>query len=802
MAVRNKIELSEQWASVGCRAEKFRKIYPYVALLRGCHLAADYRPTPALADSFTLTPAGEEVLNTISAEMPDIDPGSHRLGVGVYFSHDEIFVDVERTDAGVLHYAFQAEVQSGQLRFPQVYGRILYDRFFDAYPADRVSSLTHEETCDLFDGLPNATYQLGSLTIGPLGLAESGGWRHFAPPHEAPLWHCSDPGCTALHSVRLGVSHADVNRVMIEIGRRFSETGILPSEWKGGLFRMLSSEERGYYRDFNIPRLPWLLADGFSEDELRSLLSAVFELDQASVRERLGSVLHLQRPIEEITSVLSEQEALQCLLLLDDQMIGQAIDSTVLKGRIKIPVTEVRRPKVSQAGGGSWWKLTPEVGTLGFRTVPQQRRVALLRLQKLLLHVGSSVGGSAAVDWELRFAPGDTPSEKIARAMQIDTPRSLLRRFVLASADSLKASVAYLQPMFFEAPATEEEETTLIDRIAWKLGFDVTQHPRELPAFWQRAELMHAALQARSDRLVTEEDVLRGAAVNYFVSLEDIFDRTIVFTGWALLNDHYAPSATKRFDFNLEEARHLVVGVLNEAGSSEPLSADGRNALWPLVYNLGFLGDYLQLLADRPATEQLRSKDALPEFHVAKAAPFPFVHHAPLYDVQSASLVKIISILRDTSADLTRTNLANLRNRLEHKRPDSEFPTVSEVRAALDLIANCVVRLESAGLVPVLHIFESESRDEYDRSRTILRDYAGRALEILGPTGSEYGRMPPLTMPQVPLKAAQLKGIPDMLRFTLSEDSPYRIKWANYPRLRRRVAEKSDVVEPPTGLPS
>ena len=62
--------------------------------------------------------------------------------------------------------------------------------------------------------------------------------------------------------------------------------------------------------------------------------------------------------------------------------------------------------------------------------------------------------------------------------------------------------------------------------------------------------------------------------------------------------------------------------------------------------------------------------------------------------------------------------------------------------------------------------------------------------------------MPPLTMPQVPLKAAQLKGIPDMLRFTLSEDSPYRIKWANYPRLRRRVAEKSDVVEPPTGLPS
>lgn len=800
MVGRNNRELRDQWATVGCRAEKFRKVYPYVTMLRGCHLAVDYQPTPDLASSFEFTAAGTRILDWVYSEMPDIDPDSCRLGVALYFSHDEIFVDVEKTDIRVLHDAFQAEVQVGHLRFPQVYGRLLYDRFFDRYPSG-VSSLAHEETCKLFEGLPNAAYQMGSLTIGPLGLAESDGWRNFAPTHDAPLWHCSDPGCTALHTVRLGVANSDVNRVAIGIGRRYSEMGIPPSEWGEELFRILTRKERGYYHDFNMSRLPWLLADGFSEGELRSLLATAFELDQSSVRARLNDVIDVRGPVGEITSALTEQGALQCLLLLSDQLIGQSIDSAVLKGRIKVPVTEVRRAKVFRGGGGSWRKLTPEVGALGFRTVPERRHVALFRLQKMLLHVGESVGGSAGVNWELRFAPGSTPAEKLTRAMQTDTPRSLLRRFVLASADSLEASVKYLQPMFFEVPETEEEETKIIDRIAWKLGFDVTQHPRELPAFWQREEVMRAALQTRSDRFTsTEEDVLRSAAVNYFISLEDIFDRAISFTGWALLNDHYASSAKKRIDFNLNKARSLVVGILTQAGSREPLSADGRNTLWPLVYNIGFLADYIQLLAESSATEYLRPKGALPEFYVVKAAPFPFIHRAALFDLQSDSVDAIIRVLRDTCADLMRTNLANLRNRLEHKRPDSEFPNVPEVREALDLIAGCVVRLESAGLIPVLHIFESEARDEYGRSRAVLRDYTGQSLEIIGPTGSEYGRMPPPVASQVPLKAAQLKEIPDILRFTLSEDSLYKAKWANYPRVRTHVAESKIVDEPELGV--
>jgi hypothetical protein len=144
--------------------------------------------------------------------------------------------------------------------------------------------------------------------------------------------------------------------------------------------------------------------------------------------------------------------------------------------------------------------------------------------------------------------------------------------------------------------------------------------------------------------------------------------------------------------------------------------------------------------------------------------------------------------MREVGTDLSRVDVPNLRNRLEHKRPDADFPTTDEVRAGLDIVDNCVTTLEAAGLVPILHVFESETRDQYSRTRTVLRDYAGRKMEIAGPTGSRFEKMPSLTVPQVLLKAARLRNIPDILRFTLSEDSPFRSKWANYPRRRLRIA--------------
>lgn len=764
------------------------EVYPYVSVLRGCHIDPEYVPSDELAHSFELTQPGERLLSHITDENPEIDPASLRLAVAVTFSHDDIFVDVETTEPESLRMALDLEIKSGAIKFPQEYGRLLYDRFFDLFP-HAPSELSYEQTRNLIEGTPTAAYQMGTLTVGPLGAVTGKTFRMFPPIHSAPLWHCPDLGCSAIHSVKLGIAPSAVSRAVESIEHRFKALRLAPSEWNL-VFRKLSGEQHGYYGDSCMPQLPYLLADGFSEDELRHILQTALELDPQGARTLLSPVVDTRASAEKIAHGLSQHATLQCLLILDEQLVGKSIEAAVLTGKIAVPATEKRRAFVS-IRGGSWWDLTSEVGALGLRSVTPKSDFAVTRLLKLLTHIGTKSDGSNSLEWELRFASGDTLAEKLAHTIQSMSLTSILRKFVLASSDSLRMTVDFLQPMHFVHPINEVEESALIERILWKLGFAVEQHPPALRTFWTRTSVMKAAVEGCTGRLDThEEESTRSAAVNYFVSLEDLLDQTLSFTGWALFHNHY--SSTNPFCFSLEDARSFVATRLDSAGTPSQILPNGHNTLYPLLLNIGFLADLIESSATpEAAAGDVRSSIDLPEFYNEGAVEFPFTHYTPLYDLHSASVAHIVRTLREVAADLAQIDMPNLRNRLEHKRPDRDFPQAEEINSALDTISKCVDELEVAGLVPLFTVYQSQTRDAFGRTTTVFHDYQGRESKIAGPTGSRFGRLPGLQNSQVVMTAARLQTIPDCLRFTLVEESSFKNRWANYPKRHTRTEDAS-----------
>lgn len=197
MTVRNKLQLAHDWRGRSDQVKAFVDLFPYVRMLQGCYLEADYVPPPDLVNSFALSANGELVLADLISCGPELDQYSREMAVIAYFSHDELFVDLQRTDIAAVHKALATEIETGRIRFPQEYGRLLYDRFFDLFPT-RTNELSFEETRLLLDDVPNASYQFGSLVVGPFGPAKSAAFRDFSPSHSAPLWHCSDIGCSAL----------------------------------------------------------------------------------------------------------------------------------------------------------------------------------------------------------------------------------------------------------------------------------------------------------------------------------------------------------------------------------------------------------------------------------------------------------------------------------------------------------------------------------------------------------------------------------------------------------------------------
>jgi hypothetical protein len=365
-------------------------------------------------------------------------------------------------------------------------------------------------------------------------------------------------------------------------------------------------------------------------------------------------------------------------------------------------------------------------------------------------------------------------------------PAQVLETLIFNDRTHIEKAFRFLRYGLFKIP-TPEEESHLIRKMLWKLGFDIGLYPSYHSLFWERLEKFKGAvITDKYDE--RDQEAIRSAGANFFVSLEEILDYSLSFTTWALLSDHYGGT---KFKCNLEEARRFMASRLSgrPLGRGEILQIDpaGKNTLYALVRGFSSLADLCDETVGRDVQDFNRPDASLPGFHQrTRIELFPFTHTVMILDLGKEDRDRITSLLRIATETLERVGVCNIRNRLDHKR--SDFPSKDELLAVCTGVADMVSRMEETGICPVVCLYAKEESDEYGRGQVVLRDYRGRTVEVRVPSQYPACRLPSLRKPQVVFRCARIDDSVELLRFEFEENSEYVMKWRDYPkRLPRTV---------------
>jgi hypothetical protein len=387
------------------------------------------------------------------------------------------------------------------------------------------------------------------------------------------------------------------------------------------------------------------------------------------------------------------------------------------------------------------------------------------------------------LDWSLRHVEGLELEERLGKFIESEEPRKIATDLLLASPGRLERALDLLSPGYFDDVRSPDREDRLLDKILWKLGFDVHGYQDYLPRFHERLTKFQESVDP-SDAIAPEtaRDEIRGAGNNLFVSLEEVLDSAISFITWGLLFDHVAERRSG-FDFNLADAREFTSDRLNAELAEEtkrvPLDPSGKNTLDPLAAGFATLAELLEGLQDEEEALRRPTSDLPSWARYSTYEVFPFAHTVPWLDLTTESRNVIVDAVRSVPQVLSRNDVTRVRNQVAHRRDD--FPTGNEVHRVTTALRELVNHLEDTGVLPNVYIREQRRTDLYGRALVTMRDYSGRTVQIAWP--SEIGRtgVPSLAGPQTIITCSVISGTAEPLRFRIEEDSEYRRMWAKWP---------------------
>ena len=215
------------------------------------------------------------------------------------------------------------------------------------------------------------------------------------------------------------------------------------------------------------------------------------------------------------------------------------------------------------------------------------------------------------------------------------------------------------------------------------------------------------------------------------------------------------------------------------------LDGRGRNSLFPLVEGFAALR---AVVAERMAKREefLRPTADFPGYVGRNETErFPFLHTALVLDLRPADQAQILEMLDRVTASLNSADVANLRNRLGHRRAD--FPNQQEIEQCCSLLGETIELIENAGLCPTVRYTKSTSFDEFTRGVAILRDFRGREIHLLLPSLFGACRLPGLGGLIVVAPCMHIGDSAELLRFRYSEGSKFKDMWRGFPKRRTRL---------------
>jgi hypothetical protein len=325
-------------------------------------------------------------------------------------------------------------------------------------------------------------------------------------------------------------------------------------------------------------------------------------------------------------------------------------------------------------------------------------------------------------------------------------------------------------------PRDKTEEAELVDRIMWKLGFGIQTFALENKRFG-------SSLSAFS------------AAVNFFINLEDVLKRSLSFSVWLCLSDHYGHT---HFRFNPRKLQGIIYRTLS-AGQLHSTSAElvefdpaGHDTLYPLIRGFKILADVCDNYIRNP-DRHLRPVDKQPKFASHDGLHlFPFKHTALVNDISQSEQRRLLSLLTEVTSSFEGAQVTNLRNRLQHDRPPEDLPTKEESVRVISTVENVVDKLEQSGMLPLTYNIVAQNRDRWDREQTTLSNYKSNQVVVSTRSELEVSGLPELAQNTIIVPWVRIAGTAEMLRFEFEGDSDYARLWDGFPLRRPNSAELAE----------
>lgn len=741
----------------------------------------EYKPAPEWAQMVVLSHHGEEALKLCGfSNRNEEERAEVAMAMFCLFFHHELLIDCGKCNLKGINTILHHEMVTMQLRWPHRFGHLLYKKFNDHYTGDRTDHLLPEEAWSLVDGTPNGVYQVGSFVSGPLGLIAVKHYRYVPPSREVLLWHCSDPGCHAAHAVELMQIQVPIVKMVSE-GRNVLNAQFGPvSEWTTALADVMGRD---------IPRQPYtyfdvcaLVADGVVATERTSLVTAALRGGKSNfLRDALSSPPRKknagQGSPEALAVSLGSEEQLQLLFLLDDSELVNLVDKSIEQGSIGVPLAEIRSSKNTLPTPNRI--PTSEISSLGIRCSGSE---PLLDFWALLWEAYSCSNKINELDWRLHNRTGSATQNVLLDYLSKNEPVQAVRELVLASEPITKVICEKLY-----CGLEELTENKFVDKMLWKLGFDIPRFTDTLQVLRRRLELFNQELLAVGE-LHTERDRerIRSAGVNLFVSLEEFLNQVVSYNVWLLASDHFLST---RFRYDWRSARHNVAQVLGSSiGSGESevkWNSEKTNTLGTLMSYLNAAVSWMRTLPGSVREKLVRPEADLPHFADYKFRVFPFRHTALWADSDLSSLKRFAEEFAAIAAKVSRSNLAGIRNGLDHHRDEAGFPKMEEMLAFVAYFREAVDISDVNRFFPKEFWLEKMQTDRFGRGEYMFKDYVGRSHTFFGPPFVHGLPGAGVNMPMI-IAPGNLLGCTNAeIVVRINERSVYSDYWQNYPQRRQ-----------------
>lgn len=770
-------------------AEALFRAYCLGDFLSDCIVENDYRPPVTLTSTLYLTARGSRLAGQIKGNGVELREA--QLAAFLHpWAGDEILIDVGAMDLESLRLNISSEIRRKKIRYPWIYGRQMYDLIADS-AFHGASRPTYDEAMRLLDALPQGVFQSGPYISGPYGLIEGREWRLIGPARTVPGYHCNEIDCTLIHLIALETGHIKVAAASKSLREKVSKLHAVNTEAVAATEEVVSNRIRPFNWRRGNYTLPHFLGDCLTLANLRALVVNLLNSKGGKLREECTAKLGVEiKSAPDFVSGIDLAELMQIILLATDDEVHQALNLLIWAEEIRIPTGEIRRSKIAPQGVG-YLGMRLEASSLGVRHAPSSSYL-FVRLQAIIRKAFPEDDKIAQqrLSWLLRSYDGETPDAKLHLALADGDPKALIERLLVADRAACATAFSELGlPMDCFQSASDAEITQV---LTWHLGFNPYDDAEGAASVNEAASKLRKIVQSlpasHLDR--ADEERIRSVAGNLFPALEKLLKRTLSFTAWVLLNDHY--KTTYEMQYSVGAAEHFLDQWLSEKPGLPKLSSEATLA--EILSCIGALSkDLSQIYARRE--DHRRPFREYPRIVRDKSSSFrfPFVHTKPFLDLAGSSRQGIESVLRNVVSKLMAVKAPEVRNGLLHDK--KEMPSKGQIEEACSAVHAVMSEIVAYGLLPTVFVLSTTQGDTYGRRRLTFRADEASEVVLIRPSQYHLAGFPSITAPQIIVTGARLETSGEPLRFRMRHDSEFQFMWSDYPKRAPESPRSSSIVE-------